>query len=270
MKLLEGKKTAEDILKEVGKKAKGKNLKLAVVLVGEDPASLIFVKEKGKACKKAGIGFELLKLSSDVEQNNLKKVIGELAGREDISGIVIQLPLPEGIGVQDVLDIIPLKKDVDALSNQSLAEFKAGSSRAIPPVVGAIDRLIRDYKIDLQGKKIVLMGAGKLVGLPLAAWLKQKNIDFSLIDESTGSPELILKQADVIISGVGKPGLINGEVIKDGAIIIDAATVFYKGKLVGDVDSESVSKRAGFLTPVPGGVGPLTVAYLLNNLINLN
>jgi methylenetetrahydrofolate dehydrogenase (NADP+)/methenyltetrahydrofolate cyclohydrolase len=269
MKLLEGKKAAEDILERVKKEAKGKNLKLAVVLVGEDPASLIFVKEKGKACKKAGIGFELLKLPSEIEQTNLEKEIKGLAEREDVSGIVVQLPLPEKINVQGILNIIPLEKDADVLSQKSFDKFKVGDSLIIPPVVAAVECLLKEYKITLQGRKIALVGAGKLVGLPLAVWLAQKNIDFSLIDKSTENTKLILRQADVIISGVGKPGLIKSDMVKEGAVVIDAATILQGEELVGDVDFKNVSEKAGFITPVPGGIGPLTVVCLLKNLLKI-
>jgi len=270
MKLLEGKKAAEDILKKIKKEAKEKNLKLAVVLVGGDPASLIFVKEKEKVCKRVGIGFELLKLPSEIGQGDLEKEIKGLAEREDVSGMVVQLPLPEEINAQEILDIIPLGKDADVLSSRSFAEFKAGGSQVVPPVVGAVDHLLKEYKIDLRNRKIVLVGAGKLVGLPLAVWLAQKNIGFSVIDKSTENPELISKQADVIISGIGKPGFIKSEMVKDGAIVIDAGSSLEKGKITGDVDFKNVSEKASFITPVPGGIGPLTVACLLENLANLN
>jgi methylenetetrahydrofolate dehydrogenase (NADP+)/methenyltetrahydrofolate cyclohydrolase len=216
-----------------------------------------------------GIGFELLKLPSEIGQGDLEKEIKGLAEREDVSGMVVQLPLPEEINAQEILDIIPLGKDADVLSSRAFAEFKAGGSQVVPPVVGAVDHLLKEYKIDLQGKKIVLVGAGKLVGLPLAVWLAQKNIDFSVVDKSTKNPELILKQADVIISGVGQPGFIKSEMVKDGAIVIDAGSSLKKGKITGDVDFKNVSKKVSFITPVPGGIGPLTVACLLEGLLKI-
>ncbi len=270
MELLEGKKIAKDILRGLEKEARGRNLKLVIVLVGEDPASLIFVKEKERACKKIGIGFELFKFSSDIKQDELEKKIREIARKEDTSGLVVQLPLPKSLNAQNILDIIPAGKDVDVLSQGFFEEFKAGNSLILPPVVAAIDCLLREYEIDIKDKKIVLVGLGRVVGLPLSVWLSQKGIKFEVVEKLTENPELVLQKAQVIISGVGKPELIKGEAIREGAIVIDAATVLSKGQLVGDIDLESVSKKAEFLAPVPGGVGPLTVAYLLDNLVKIN
>lgn len=270
MELLEGKKIAESILKDLGKETKNKSLKLVIVLVGEDPASLIFVKEKERACKKIGIGFELLKLPSDIKQDELEKRIREIAEEESVSGLVVQLPLPKALNAQKVLDIVPLGKDTDVLSQDAFEKFETGSSLILPPVVAAVDCLLREYKIEIKDKKVVLVGLGKVVGLPLSVWISRKGIKFEVIEKLTENPGLILQKAEVIISGVGRPGLIKGEYVKEGAVIIDAATVLNNGRLVGDIDLESVSAKAGFLTPVPGGVGPLTVAFLLSNLIKLN
>ena len=261
MKLLEGEKIAEEILKDLKKRIKGRNLKLVVFLVGEDPASLLFTKAKEKACKKIGVGFELLKFPSWVNQADLEKEIKKTVLKTDIQGVVVQLPLPADINSQEIVDIIPLEKDIDVLSQKAFEKFKTGNSLVIPPVVAAIKRLFEDYKINLSGKKIVLVGAGKLVGFPISVWLVQKRINFSIIEKSTLNPEVILKQADIVISGVGKAGLIKGEMIKEGAVVVDAGS---------DVDFKSVSEKASYITPIRGGIGPLTVACLLENLLKLN
>jgi len=268
MIILDGRKLAEEILEKLKKEAEGKNLKLAVVLVGEDPVSLIFVRGKEKACTKIGIDFELFRFPQTIKQQDLEKEIKKIA--EDVSGLVIQLPLPKEINNREILNLIPLEKDVDVLSQEAFEKFKAGNSLIIPPVVAAIDCLLKEYKIDLKNKKIVLIGLGKLVGLPLSIWLAQKGIDFSVVDKSTENAGRIIKKADVIISGVGKPGLVTGAMVKEGAIVIDAGSALQDRKIVGDVDFSSVSKKASYITPVPGGVGLLTVALLLSNLIKLN
>jgi len=270
MKLLKGKKLADEILKNLKNEVKGKKLKLTVVLTGENSTSLIFVKEKEKACKKIGIDFELLKFPVAISQTDLAAVIKKLAADNSVSGIVLQLPLPENINSQEMLNIIPPEKDVDVLSDSAFEKFKGGELTIIPPVVAAVSRLIDEYKIKLADKKIVLVGFGKLVGLPVSAWLTLKGIGFSVVDKTTLNPEIILREADVIISGTGKPGLIVSPMIKQDAVVIDASTALKYKKLVGDVDFDSVSKKASYITPVPGGIGPLTVACLLENLVKLN
>lgn len=239
MIILDGKKLAEKILrnlkKEIGKKRL--KLKLAVVLAGQDPASKIFIKQKEKACQKIGIGFELYNFSSKISELKLKKEIKEIAKNSEVSGMIIQLPLPKKINTDEILNFIPPEKNVEIIS----------------PVVCAIECFLKEYKISLRKKNVVLIGRGRLVGQPLAAWFKKQKIEFSNIDK--------IKQADIVISGVGKQNLITGEMVKKGVVVIDAG---------GDVDFKSVSKKASYLTPIPGGVGPLTVACLLENLIKLN
>ena len=161
------------------------------------------------------------------------------------------------------------EKDVDVLSARAVGNFSVGKSRIAPTVVGAIQELFLEYKIDVKGKNVAILGAGALVGKPVAMWLMRESSVVTVITEETPNPEEILKSADIIISGIGKPGYITGDMVKDGVVVVDAGTSESEGKIRGDVDFDSVSKKASYLTPVPGGVGPLTVAMIFKNLLAL-
>jgi len=233
MILLDGKKIAGKLLNEIKKEIKEKKLqlKLAVILVGENSVSEIFIREKEKACQKVGIDFELFKFPSIIAPETLEREIKKIVNSPENSGIVIQLPLPKNINAQEILNLIPSEKDIDVLSEKSIR---------------------------------------KLVGKPLSFWLKREGVEFSIIDEKTKNISARIKEADIVISGVGKKGLIKGGMIKNGAIVIDAGSSCEKDKISGDVDFKSVSQKASYITPVPGGIGPLTVACLLKNLVKMN
>ena len=278
MKILDGKKIAEKVLVNIQRSVlrTGLKLKLAAVLVGNDPASLSFIRRKKQACEKVGIGFVLYQFSVNISQKILEKQVRKIARDQKVSGIIIQLPLPKTIDVNLVLNLIPLEKDVDCLGQKSLEKFKNGKLKILPPVVGAIKKIFQAYEIKTQGKKVLIIGKGRLVGQPLITWLSKTEETGSLpflrvlvADKSTKDLASLCLKADIIISGVGKPGLIRGEMIKKGAIIIDVGSAKKGGKIVGDVDFSSCLKKAGAISPVPGGVGPLTVACLLENLLKL-
>jgi len=222
MIILDGKKLSEKILNNLKKEIQKQRLKLklAVILVNRDPVSDSFARQQEKACQKVGIDFKLFRLFS-------KKEIEKVVKDPNNSGIVI-------INGQEFSNLIPSEKNVEKNS----------------PVICAVDRILKEYKISLKNKNIVLIGKGKLVGRPLAAWLRKQGIKFSNIDK--------IKEADIVISGVGKRNLITGEMVKKGVVVIDVGR---------DVDFKSVSKKASYITPVPGGVGPMTVACLLQNLV---
>lgn len=255
--ILDGKKLSQKILEEVKKKIAGRKLKMAAILVGDDENSKIFLRQKEKACKFVGVEFRLYKFLKDISQDELAERVREIA-KEDNQGIIIQLPLPARIGyaksvaggpkhidTQEILNLIPPEKDIDALSE------KSENSPILSPVLYGILKLFKQYKINFKNKKIVVVGRGILVGRPIIKWLEKQHIDIS--DD--------IKKADVIISGVGKPGFtITGDMVKKGAVVVDAA---------GDVDFKTVAPKAGFITPVPGGVGPMTVACLIDNLVSM-
>lgn len=269
---IDGKELSEKIINGLGKKIKSRRLKLklAVISVGKNPASLLFVNQKKKACQKIGIGFKFYQFDKKISSSKLKKEIRKSAGKIDNSGIVIQLPLPQKFLAEDFLNLIPEEKDIDVLSEKSLGKFYQGVLNISPPTVEGISRLFKKYKIELRGKNIVVVGAGKLVGFPLAIKLLKEKATLSVLNEFTKDTPFFTKKADIIISAVGKPNLLKGNMVKRGVIIIDAGTIVKRGKLAGDVDYKSVSKKASYISPVPGGVGPMTVACLLENLLKLN
>lgn len=271
MIILNGKKLAEKILGRVGKKVKRSNLKLrlAIIQVGKNPVSEVFIKQKKKACKIVGIDFKLYKLQAKISLANLKREIGIIVKNPKNSGVIIQLPLPRNINTEEILNLIPLEKDIDALSAESLEKFRKGTLPILPPVVGAVSYLLKNYKIRIKGKNVVLIGAGRLVGKPLALWILKEKGALTVVNQSTKNISYFTKKADIIISGAGKPNLIKGKMVKKGVVVIDCGSSYRGSDLTGDVDFKSVSKKASYITPVPGGVGPLTVACLLENLVKL-
>lgn len=272
MNILNGKILSDKILKRLGKEIKKKKLKLklAVILVGDNIISQVYTQKKKRACKKIGIDFELFEFSLKISKLKLKKEIEKIVKKPDISGVIIQLPLPKNFKTQEFLNLVPSQKDIDVLSEVNISEFLGGTLTILPPVAGAVKKLLEEYKISVKNKKIVLVGAGRLVGRPLSIWLMHQDADFSIVDRSTKDISCFTKKADIIISGVGLPNLIIGKMVKEGAIVIDAGTSSEKGKTIGDVDFKSVSEKAEYITPVPDGVGPMTIACLLENLVKIN
>jgi len=271
MKILNGKKLADRVFGKIKKEIKDSRfkLRLAIIQIGENPVSEIFIKQKKRACELVGINFQLYKFQKKISQKRLKKETQKICQNPRNSGIIVQLPLPKNLDTDEILNLIPLKKDIDVLSAESLGKFYQGTLPILPPVVCAVSYLLKTSKIKIKGKNIVLVGAGRLVGQPLALWILKEKGTLSVVNEFTEDSPPLMKKADILISGVGKPNLINGKMVKNGAIVIDAGTSYKKGKLVGDVDFKSCSKKASYITPVPGGVGPLTVACLLENLTKI-
>jgi len=271
MILLDGRILADEVLGDLKSRVdkSGLKLKLAVIMVGEDLVSEVYIKQKRKACEYVGVNFDLFKFPSEISIADLKSKIQKIARNPEITGIVIQLPLPEKFRAQDFLNLIPSEKDVDVLSENGIAKFYGGNSVVFPPTVCAISRLLEEYKISLKGKNIVIIGAGRLIGLPLTLWLLKSGATVSVLNSFTKDIESFCKKADIIISGAGKQNLITGKMVKEGVAIIDAGSSSEAGKTKGDIDFESVSKKASYITPVPGGVGPMTVACLLKNIVEL-
>lgn len=291
--LIDGKKIAEEIkisLKEEVAKL-NKKLRLAVVYVGENLASAKFIERKKKFGLEIGIDLRVYKFPEDISTNQLRRKISEIVHIKQNTGVIIQLPLPSQINTQYILNSVPSEKDPDALSARSLGNFVAGKSLLMPPVVGAIKIIFEKYKIDYKNKYVVLLGAGNLVGKPAALWLLNEKATFTVVRSSTENPEQFLKKADIIISGIGKPQFITGDMVKDGVVVIDAGTSSASiptsdirhpegelsvpcgagpmSGLVGDTNFDSVSPKASYITPVPGGVGPITVAMLFQNLVEV-
>ena len=267
--IINGRELSEEILLKLKKKAKGLNSKLAVVLIGENKASEIFTKKKEEACEKAGIDFELFKFSSKVKKEKLKKEILKIAKNPKVSGLIIQLPLPSKIKEEEILNLIPPKKDVDILSGKSLKKFSQGDFDILPPTVGAVSFLLKKFKIKIKGKNVVLVGAGRLVGKPLSIWFLKNKANVTVVNKLVKNISFFTKKADILISGAGEPNLIKGNIVKKGVFVLDFGSGKLKGKIKGDVDFKSVSKKASYISPVPGGMGPLTVVMVLENLIKM-
>lgn len=270
MILIDGNKLSKKILNNVKQEIQKKQLKLklAVVLVGNTAVSKSYINKKKEACEFAGIDFELLNFPEEISEEDLKKEVVKLAEDNNVSGIVIQLPLPQNFNSQKILDLIPAEKDIDVLSETSFEKFSKKELPIFPPVVGAVKNLLEEYNVNIENKRIAVIGKGKLVGKPLAAWLKNIKADFSVIDRTVENISEITKKADVIISGAGSLGLIKKDMIKDGAVLIDAGASSEEGEIKGDIDKDCYEK-ASFVAPVPGGVGPVTIACLIDNLLNI-
>lgn len=236
---------------------------LAAVIVGDDPGLRQFVKLKKKAAEEIGMLFSVYEFeAADVE--GLKKTMAWLAQDEDVHGVFVELPMPKDIPAQEILDLIPESKDIDLLSSSLQKKYYEASTPFLPPAVGALEYLLDHEGIILKGKKVAIFGHGMLVGKPIAHWLVKQGAQVSVIDKHTKHPEQYSQDADIVISGVGKPGLVTGEMIKENGIVIDYG---YSQEGKGDVDLDTVAPKAALLTPVPGGMGPLVIVAVLANVV---
>lgn len=269
MVILDGRKIAEEILQNLKKEIQNRHLRLAVILVGKDPVSQIFVQKKKEACKRIGIDFKLFQFEEAISSDLLREEIKKIGNDPLNSGVVIQLPIPFE-NPEEILNLIPEKKDIDVLSAKSFDKFSRGELNILPPTVAAVAILLKNYHINIKDKNIIVVGRGRLVGKPLAAWLKLQKIKYNIVDKNTKNIISYIKKADIIISGTGSPNLITGDMVKNDVVAVDVGSSIREGKAVGDIDFKSVSKKASYIAPVPGGVGPLTVACLLENLVRLN
>lgn len=245
-------------------------LRLAVVMVGENPVIQKFVAQKKKIADSVGIDVRVYSFPEEITTNELRKKLSEIVHEKKNSGVIVQLPLPDHINTQYILNSVTPEKDVDMLSARSLGNFVVGKSPIISPVAGTVKAFFDSYEIPYRGKNIIIAGAGNLVGRPLALWLLSEKATFSVINKDTPDPVSFFKSADVIISGMGQPNFIKGDMVKEGVVIIDAGTSESGGKLVGDVEFASAAPKVSYITPVPGGVGPVAIAMLLRNLLTLS
>ncbi|MDP3901066.1 MAG: bifunctional 5,10-methylenetetrahydrofolate dehydrogenase/5,10-methenyltetrahydrofolate cyclohydrolase [bacterium] len=263
MKILSGEAIAERILGSL----KAEGLRLSVIQVGDNPVSGVYIEKKRAAAERLKIHFELFRFPEIIAEEELCFEVEKI--QEGTDGLIIQLPLPKHLAQQRVLDTISLKKDIDVLSSVSFEKFIQGEFPVLPPTVCAVSELLREAGCELRGKKAVVVGHGRLVGRPVSVWLSNQGAEVSVVTEETENPSSITREADILISGVGKQGLITKDMVKKGAVVIDAGSSVEGGETRGDVADE-VKEVAGMLAPVPGGVGPLTVACLLRNLVILS
>lgn len=240
---------------------------LAVILVGNDPASEIYVGHKKKACAAIGIRSETLHLEADISQDALSAELIRLNNDPEIDGILLQLPLPKHLDSRQAIDLISPEKDVDGLTpfNQGLIPWKRRGM--LPCTPSGVMELIRETGMKLNGARAVVIGRSVLVGAPLASLLGHSGATVTAINSQTVAPWDICKQADVLVAAAGAKRLVKGSWVKPGAVVIDVGMHRDQGKLCGDVDFDEVKDVAGFITPVPGGVGPMTIAYLLSNCV---
>lgn len=249
-------------------KAQGTVPGLAVVLVGEDPASKVYVRNKTKACEEIGFYHEQYNLPATISQQEILDLIEELNASEKIHGILIQAPLPKGLDFKYIIDHISPKKDVDAFHPYNVGKIMIGDFDFLPCTPAGVMELIREAGVSVDGKNCVVVGRSNIVGKPQAMLLLKENGTVTVCHSRTPNLAEFTRNADILVSAVGKAGLITGDMIKPGAIVLDVGMNRNEdGKLVGDVDFDSAEKVAGYITPVPGGVGPMTITMLMKNTL---
>ena len=242
---------------------------LAVIIVGSDPASRVYVNNKKKACEYTGIKSLEYALPQETTQQELLELIEKLNGDDSVNGILCQLPLPKQIDEQAVINAISPKKDVDAFHPSNVGHIMIGDHVMLPCTPAGVIEMIDSCGIDLTSKNCVVIGRSNIVGKPMAMLLLQKNATVTVCHSKTKDLAEITRRADVIVSAVGKINTVTADMVKDGAVVIDVAINRKDdGKLCGDVDFEKVKEKASFITPVPGGVGPMTIAVLMKNTLN--
>ena len=282
MILIDGKKVAADIRNELKEKisqlkAEGKNVPgLVAIIVGDDPASQIYVASKGKACEEIGMRTKTEKLSVDISEAELLSLIQSYNQNKDYHGILVQLPLPKHINEDKVIETISPQKDVDGFHPISVGNLVIGKDTFASCTPAGIQELLIRYNIETKGKHVVVVGRSNIVGKPIANIMLQKaegaNSIVTIVHSAAKDISFYTKQADILIAAIGKAEMIKADMVKDGVAVIDVGinriedSTKAKGyRIVGDVDFENVSKKASFITPVPGGVGPMTIAMLLSN-----
>lgn len=281
MTIIDGKKISGKIIEKLKSRPAPKKI-MAVITVGDNPASFGFIKQKEKIAKELNVDFRVYKFSGEIKNDELRKEAGKIASLKKVGGVIVQLPLPEHLNNQCVLNAIPREKDIDVLSERAIGAFYAGRNPVLPPPIGVVEEILSDVECQLSNVKIAVVGLGFLVGRPIALWLMKKCRELYLLDK--GSDFKILKQADLVITATGHAGLIKPEMLKENAGIIDfgysvenvnsdAQQENGDIKIRGDFDLNSLSKsRAAlnFYTPVPGGTGPILVAKIFENFYRLN
>ena len=268
-KIIDGKKIADRILNDIKGKIKSMKEKpgLAIVLVGNNPASEIYVGSKEKAFREVEGYCERHNLSKDINEMELLNLLNQLNNNPKIHGILVQLPLPNQIDENLITNSIVPHKDVDGFTSLSLGRLFSGHEIIAPATARAVIHLIESTGIKIEGKNAVVVGRSNIVGKPVAMMLLEKNATVTVCHSKTKNISEHTKKADILVAAAGKPKLITKEMVKEGAVVIDVGINRVNGKITGDVDFENVKEVAGFITPVPGGVGPMTIAMLMDNTL---
>ena len=271
--ILDGKLVSQrikDALKEevANLKNQGVSVGLTVIIVGDDPASRVYVNSKKKACEALGITSQEFALPEDTTEEELLSLIEKLNKDEKVNGILVQLPLPKHINEETVINTIDPKKDVDAFHPQNVGKIMIGNYDFLPCTPAGVMELIKESGIDVSGKECVVLGRSNIVGKPQAMLLLHQNGTVTICHSRTQNLKEVTKRADILVAAIGKPNFVTADMVKEGAVVIDVGINRLADKtLCGDVDFEAVSKVASAITPVPGGVGPMTIAMLMKNTV---
>lgn len=272
-KLIDGKRISQEIKDELKAEVaalaqQGKTASLAVVQVGADPASSVYVRNKKNACAYIGIGSESYELPEETTEEELLALIQELNQKEEVHGILVQLPLPAHIDEEKVILAIDPSKDVDGFHPQSAGALMIGSKGFLPCTPAGAIQLMKRSGVEMEGKNCVIVGRSNIVGKPMAMLMLRENATVTVTHSRTKNLKEVCKQADILIVAIGKPKFINEEYVKEGAVVIDVGIHRLEGKkLCGDVDFDAVEPHVSAITPVPGGVGPMTIAMLMDNCV---
>lgn len=271
--IIDGKELAKKIranLKIECEELKKRNInsKLAVIMVGEDPASKVYVRNKSKACEDVGIKYEEYLLDSKITQKELIELIEKLNNDKTINGILLQSPIPSNLDINEAFRTISPEKDVDGFNPVNVGKLVLNQDTFVSCTPYGIMKMFEEYNIDLTGKNVVILGRSNIVGKPLIHCCLNKNATVTSCHSKTQNLAQKAKEADILISAIGKANFVTADMVKDGAVVIDVGiNRLDNGKITGDVDFESVKEKASYITPVPGGVGPMTIAMLMNNVI---
>ncbi len=273
-KILDGKALANllgENLKEKVKnlKAEGITPHFCVINIGDDTASKIYVRSKKRKAEKLGIIQDIYQIPADTKQQEVLDLIDKLNTDPEINGLMVQMPTPEQINADELLARIDPNKDVDSLTPANVGRLWLKDHFVEPATAEGIMALLKHYEIPLNGKNVVIIGRSNIVGKPLAALMLEKNATITIAHSKTQNLASLTKRADVIVSATGEPCLIKADMVKDGVIVVDVGINRVNGKLVGDIDFDAVKEKASYITPVPGGVGPLTVQFLMEAVVNL-
>ena len=271
--IIDGKELAKKIrasLKIECEELKQKNIKskLAVIMVGEDPASKVYVRNKSRACEDVGIEYEEYLLDSKITQKELIELIEKLNNDKTVNGILLQSPIPSNLDINEAFRTISSEKDVDGFNPVNVGKLVLNQDTFVSCTPYGIMKMFEEYDIDLTGKNVVILGRSNIVGKPLIHCCLNKNATVTSCHSKTQNLAQKAKEADILISAIGKANFVTADMVKDGAVVIDVGiNRLNNGKITGDVDFESVKEKVSYITPVPGGVGPMTIAMLMNNVI---
>ena len=273
MVLIDGKKVSAEVRVFLAKEVKelkektGRVPGLATVLVGDDPASAVYVRNKNKICRELGFKSFEQKLSLDTSEAKLLELIKELNSNNDIHGILVQLPLPNQIDSEKILQAIDPNKDVDGFHPVNVGKLVVGNALLTPCTPTGIIKLLDHYEIEISGKHAVVLGRSNIVGKPVSMLLLQRNATITICHSRTKKLEEITRSADILVAAIGRANFVTENMVSKGTIVIDVGINRVDGKLTGDINFETVSKKASYITPVPGGVGPMTIALLMENTL---